>query len=674
MAANKVVLDIDKISNKIITTLSLDVRAPLGKQIIFDNGNSYISNTYGNFYIRSNANEKSKVIIQGNTHPDVTVGAATGKFYTELNKPTSADVGALSLTGGTVTGDVRFNSGNTTRLSLGSGSDYYVERSPSGLTLASGTINPKVRVNNTDYDIYHVGNKPTAVDVGTMTTAQINTELNKKLNLSGGTLTGTLTIQASAPQIWMDETDNSSSKFGFVVDGATIRLNKDTSSGLAIFKYQTDGTFAIANPVSSTSQYNHASALTRKDYVDSRVSTGLPLSGGTMTGPIIVANTKGAIKVDNQKSISFQDQANTMYHLFAEGNYLKVKHGNAGENQILQISAAGVESSTTVFARGGLISQDSTSTKWLSMETPANANPYIAVRATGDAVNRVAMTFEKGAIRVATDTMVAPSMLIENNGGLVLAPNTSRTGVTWGMGIDASTREFNIHRYLDGVWQQLPVTIATDGTFKANSGLYATTLTVANNATVSGSIRTGSIDVGGYISLTSAGNTLLEFHTPGRTAAMIYKGPEGNLRFVTSNGSAGETALRMQLDTGGNLVVAGSVNANGNVTGVGLFDNGNRVYSASNPIPDGVILRSVVNGGGNMDIGSFAMITVKPNLGLQGPGTVLQGTQIAFSNAEGTNFVPCNYGTWRLMGVSRAQSQNGDGWGSWNVTLAQRIT
>ncbi|QBX32655.1 long tail fiber hinge connector [Aeromonas phage Asfd_1] len=229
----------------------------------------------------------------------------------------------------------------------------------------------------------------------------------------------------------------------------------------------------------------------------------------------------------------------------------------------------------------------------------------------------------------------------------------------WGGGIHMS----------DNIW------IRTYG----NKKLYVSN-TDANSINTSGGVAVaGNITIGGssnssFATITNGSNTILEFHTPGRSAAMIYKGPEGNLRFATSNGSGGETALRMQLDTGGNLALTGALNAGTNVTGNGVYDAGQRVYSAANPIPDGVILRSVVNGGGNMAIGSYAMVTVKSNLGPRGPGTVLQGTQIQFSNAEGTNFVPCNYGTWRLMGVSRAQSQNGDGWGSWNVTLAQRIT
>ncbi|WKW84208.1 tail fiber protein [Aeromonas phage GomatiRiver_11] len=500
----------------------------------------------------------------------------------------------------------------------------------------------------------------------TPTGQNMNAELDKKLNLSGGIMTGAIR--------W-DATDE-------YINAAGNNIYLAAKSGRVYLEGQLDPMVRMgSNNYLIYHEGNKPSAgdfnAYTKGETDNLLNGKLSLSGGIMTGQLTVANMKSAVKVDSQRSISFQDQGNTMYHLLAEGNYLKVKHGNSAQTQILQISASGIESATTVFARGGLISQDSTSTKWLSMETPANANPYIAVRSTGDAANRVAMTFEKGAIRVATDTVVAPSMLIENNGGLVLAPNTSRAGITWGMGIDASTREFNIHRYSDGNWQALPVIIRTNGVLHAASGLSTSSVYSTGTIGVDGALTAGSINVtGGYMSLTSASNTLLEFHTPGRTAAMIYKGPEGNLRFVTSNGAGGESMLRMQLDTSGNMAVMGAVNATTNVTGNGVYDAGNRVYSASNPIPDGVIMRSVTNAGWSaaVGIGAYAMVTVKANIGLVGPGTVVQGTQINFSNAEGTNLVACNYGQWRLMGVSRAQSRNGDGWGSWNVTLAQRIT
>ncbi|WP_324002271.1 pyocin knob domain-containing S74 family peptidase [Aeromonas dhakensis] len=295
--------------------------------------------------------------------------------------------------------------------------------------------------------------------------------------------------------------------------------------------------------------------------INSELAKKLNLSGGTMSGAIIVANMKSSIKVDNQKSISFQDQSSTMYHLLSEGNNFKIKHGNLAENPIFDISPSAIAANTPMYSRNAMVIQDSTGTKWLGLETPSNADPYISVRSASDTQNRVAMKFEKGAIRVVTDTLVAPSMLVQNNGGLVFSAESSRPGLSWGMGLDGASGDLCFHNYQNGVWQELPLVLRASGKLVAGKGLQANTFVCTSNAEIGGGIAVGgSINVGGgYASLTSGGNTLLEFHTPGRTAAMIYKGPEGNMRFVTSNGSGGETLLRMQLDTSGNMSVQGAV-------------------------------------------------------------------------------------------------------------------
>ncbi|HHW4399904.1 TPA: tail fiber domain-containing protein [Aeromonas hydrophila] len=498
-------------------TGTLNMQAPAGKQISFDSGNSYISNTYGNLYIRSNANEQSKVIIQGNAHPDVTVGTTTGKFYTELNKPTPAEIGTLTtaqinaslnlksdlsyvntelgkkadssnvneelakksdltyvntelgkklnLSGGTMTGAITWDI-DTKKYINGSGNNMYVA-AKLGRVYLEGASTPIVRIDSNDYSIYHAGNKPTAADVGTMTTAQINTELGKKLNLSGGTLTGAL----------------------------------------------------------------------------------------------IVANMKGAIKVDSQKSISFQDQSGTMYHLLAEGNNFKIKHGNNAENAIFDASSSQVATATSFYARQGIITQDHGGTQWLGMECDASRPPYISVRTTGDASPRQAITFNRGEITVNNDVLAATAVRVANNGGLVFSPTSERAGLTWGVGMEQATGDLCFHRYQNGVWQELPLTLKASGLLLAGKGIQTNTFVCTSNANIDGSLGVKqSIDVrGGYMSLTSASNTLLEFHTPGRTAAMIYKGPEGNMRFVSSNGSGGESLLRMQLDTSGNMSVNGAV-------------------------------------------------------------------------------------------------------------------
>lgn len=612
-AANQATATLASSVKKVGDTMTgtLNMGAVPGKQISFDNGNSYISNTYGNLYIRSNANEQSKVIIQGNTHPDVTVGTTTGKFYTELNKPTPQDVGTLSaaqinaslnlkgdlsyvntelgkklnLSGGAMTGNI--NSTATFRTSINQSLGFVMQRtgttyqagvgqgSDGMAVIGTGTetnleawlkVGPNT-LNFTGNKVYHEGNKPSSIDVGA-------------LPLTGGVMSGAIRWDIDTKKYINGSGDNmyvSAANGRVYIEGKlnpAVRLI--TSTGSADYDIYHAGNKPTAADVGTmtTAQINSALALKSdltyvntelwkkadKSYTDTELAKKLNLSGGTMTGAIIVANTKGAIKVDNQKSISFQDQSSTMYHLLSEGNNFKIKHGNNADNPIFDISSSAVAANTSMYSRNAMIVQDTSGTKWLGLETPAGTDPYLSVRSVGDTQNRVAIKFEKGAIRVATDTLVAPSVLVQNNGGLVFSPQTDRAGLTWGMGVDPASGDLCTHRYNNGNWAALPVIIKGDGTLHAVSGLKTSIINCNGNAAIDGSLAViQSIDVrGGYMSLTSQSNTLLEFHTPGRTACMLYKGPEGNLRFVTSNGAGGETFLRMQLDTGGNMSLAGA--------------------------------------------------------------------------------------------------------------------
>lgn len=108
----------------------------------------------------------SSILIDGN------------KVYHAGSKPTAADVRALPLSGGTLTGDL-YVSGNGKNVRLGTGgSDVYLNNTKSGKYLQlkdDGTLA------YSDSVIYHAGRKPTPADIGA-------------LSLSGGTLTGDLVI------------------------------------------------------------------------------------------------------------------------------------------------------------------------------------------------------------------------------------------------------------------------------------------------------------------------------------------------------------------------------------------------------------------------------------------------------------------------------------------------
>ncbi|QQG34103.1 hinge connector of long tail fiber distal connector [Aeromonas phage ZPAH1] len=566
--------------------------------------------------------------------------------YNEEFKPTSADVGALSLTGGTLTGDVRFNSGNTTRLSLGSGSDYYIERSPSGLTLASGTINPMVIVGGQTGIIYSTLNKPTAADVGTLTTSQINTELGKKLNLTGGTMTGAIRWDAT------DEYINAASNNMYVAaKSGTVYL--EGSSNPIVRIGSTDYTmYHTGNKPTA----DDVGTLTTSQ-INTELGKKLNLTGGTMTGAIVSANIKNAIRVDNQSSISFQEGANARFHILTESNTLRIKHGDSAQNPILQISTSTMQLQTQLNVRSAMYVNGEDGTKLIGLGAPESSeiNPYIYVRRTGDTGNIRVMTFDQGEIIANQDRIAAPTFRVINNAGLQFTPNSNRSGLSWGMGMDWSTGTLGIHKYQDGVWQLQPLQINSSGVTSIHS------LVVNNNTEINGSLGVNS----GYVSVISNSNNRLEFHRPGFWATMIYMNTNGDLRFVSSNGAGGETNARMVLSTT-------SATFTGTVSSAGaIYEGGQRVYSPNNPQPMNATNVGVAMANLPYDaVGQYALMTTAVDIGQRGPGFETAGSNLRWVTAEGNNIssiVPP--GVWRLLGFN----QGGATFARWTTSLWQRV-
>lgn len=92
-------------------------------------------------------------------------GGGVKNIYHEGFKPTAADVGALPLTGGTMTDLIAWGDG--TKYINGSGVNIYLA-AKEGTAYIEGKNNPVARVGSNDYPFYHTGNKPTAADVGAL--------------------------------------------------------------------------------------------------------------------------------------------------------------------------------------------------------------------------------------------------------------------------------------------------------------------------------------------------------------------------------------------------------------------------------------------------------------------------------------------------------------------------
>ncbi|WP_323901829.1 tail fiber domain-containing protein [Aeromonas hydrophila] len=345
---------------------------------------------------------------------------------------------------------------------------------------------------------YTTGFKPSPADVGAVSKA--GDTISGSLIIDGGLKSGTIRYYSTSSNLGITLSSNAAGYIEIVRNNNNV---EEWTEGLRSYG-------AADWRIGANRIYTQGFKPTAADV------NALPIAGGSMTGAIVVANSKGAIKVDNQKSISFQDQANTMFHLLADGNNLKIKHGNNGENSILDLSA-----SQSIF--NGIVQSN---TQMLAYPTKGSWNERS--RASFHSISADSV----GASWLAT---------------IGKTSNDVRAGIQV---LDSDTGEMRLY-----AGRSTGYVSVINGSLTASGSISGSVLSLSGGATVAGSINV----TGGYMSLTNASNTLLEFHSPGVSAAMIYKTVDGSFRFVTSNGSGGEAAARMALDPSGNLHVIGTV-------------------------------------------------------------------------------------------------------------------
>lgn len=500
-----------------------------------------------------------------------------GKELTKDITLTATDVGALdSKTGGTVEGGVvvRAAAGLQVRDATGNFGLRVVESSGSvylqgGKTDADETSQklrltgwmgkplsflqfvvaegsaPFVNIGGRDYRMYHQGNLDIDTLKGVPNTRKVNgQQLNadvtltaedvKAVSTSGGRMTGKLTIYGSGGQLDLVENDQEPEKvwrveaqggnMSMVESGVAARLTLKAGGGAVV-----SGELEVSANVSAATAPTAGKHLTNKTYVD-KVGTDigeamkkyLRLAGDTMKGRITAAIMKSSILLKDKASVAFQDGAGSVLHLFANGNALRIAHGNNGENRMLDIGQVSIESAVPIYANAGLVAQSPDKAKWMSMEVPTSGNPFIASRATGEAAATQAMVFGKDNIS-CMKKVISNAAQIRNDAGLEFSPNDDRSGTTWGIGINPNDRTFSVHKYVDAAWTALPFWIDETGVVGMN------TLKVKGGADVE------------YMQVRNAGNPSVELHDPGNTAAMMYK-PNGTarLRFCQSNGAGGE--------------------------------------------------------------------------------------------------------------------------------------
>lgn len=219
-------------------------------------------------YVGNPTMKRVQIEMDTNGLAYVGAGSSSHRIYHQGFKPTAADVGALSTSGGTINGQLilvdgvirhRFVTSGGTQAFLqgGHATDDTVQnlalsgyggKSLTGLRLYMvSNATPTVRWGSVDHKMYHAGFKPTAADVGAVATSG-NQTMSGRLTVAGITSstggnafqTGTTTngvygnISAESDHVMMWRRNASSTKadeFISINNGSTLIFRRDAGSG-----------------------------------------------------------------------------------------------------------------------------------------------------------------------------------------------------------------------------------------------------------------------------------------------------------------------------------------------------------------------------------------------------------------------------------------------------------
>jgi len=139
-----------------------------------------------------------------------------------------------------------------------------------------------------------------------------DTEINNRLPLSGGDLTGPIIIDdggiGDAGLVVSKGPSSANVKWNYFElrsDTHHFRIEDDFSNVEIDFKFDNDSTMSISPFQAPKTKYSptEVNHLTRKDYVDTEVNTRLPLSGGDLTGNLNLGSNSLIFNNITQSSI-----------------------------------------------------------------------------------------------------------------------------------------------------------------------------------------------------------------------------------------------------------------------------------------------------------------------------------------------------------------------------------
>lgn len=505
---------------------------------------------------------------------DTNLNSDTGKIsfqelYGTANKPTPDDVGAVSRTGDTMSGDLLITKASPSLHlnAAGSGNSviwFKYNGNESGVvwatpnTATSGEVRIRARtstgVNSGEFVFKHDG---TMVSPGNITITSgafngksVNTQYGNFNNTSSTTTEQTVTISGSQhTPLLLNRPTNSNLSIGFKLSGMNMkRLGVDVNGDIRYGEAENQTTNAW---LLTSDTVNRWSVNFGRDIA----VAGLVNSTGGFNGPISAYDLTGVTQDLDALTINYTDPGHLkMYSCrsMGGGDNITNKPSGVGGNFIMYVECIRKVNNTDYTNRQTFIASDNKRTweRWLTVSGSTNTwTPWRVVVVSGndDDVSFKSVTTTTGNLNSGNDLIVANNARIGGNLGLAGASSVMYSDKGIAIGAGTALLESSDGRAIVGSsGGGRAVELRPGGPTQSNNAVKITA--------TSGSGGDTAIEYGQGVKIRS-----------NAAGALIISAKAGQALYLRPQGDTSSTN-ETRIDASGNMTINGSVTANGNLS------------------------------------------------------------------------------------------------------------